>query len=399
MKLRVFRKTVRDDFVIIDSQFPQKEPMGFRNTEINEYFSRFKNINAYTMYPMKPGEDAWFSHGYGVDKKTYEENKAGYLKLFGQNEARIHYLDEGTRYKFKLAYSFFLAETYTLLPFFEKNHIPFMFILYPGGAFGLDNASSDAMLRKVCSSPYFRGVIVSQKLTKKYLLKKKICKTSDISYVYGGFVQFREEEVKPKKFYPKDKSTFDVCFVAAKYTEKGVDKGYDAFIAAAKIIAKKTPDVRFHVIGNFDESDIDVSSLASRITFYGYQKADFFPEFYSRMDIMISPNRPGKLYEGNFDGFPLGVDAGYCGVAMFVSDELGMNEHFTSGEELVIIKVNPRQIASKVMAYYNDTNSLYKLSEKGRQASRKFFSIETQIEGRIKTLNDTYKREYAREIE
>jgi glycosyltransferase involved in cell wall biosynthesis len=399
MQFRLFRKTVRDNFVIIDSQFPQKEPMGFRNTEINEYFRRLKNVKIYAMYPMKPEKEAWFSHGYGVDERTYETNKLGYLKLFPQNKTKIHHLNEHTKYRFKLAYSFFLAETYTLLPFYEKNHIPFVFILYPGGAFGLNNEASDAMLRRICDSQYFRGVIVSQKITKDYLLKKKICKAADISYVYGGFVQFNPEDVRPKQRYLKEKKTFDVCFVAAKYTDKGIDKGYDAFIAAAKIIAKQTSDVRFHVIGNFDKTDIDVAELGSKITFYGYQKPDFFPEFYARMDIMLSPNRPFKLFDGNFDGFPLGVDAGYCGTAMFVSDELAMNEHFTDGKDIVIVKVNAKQIANKVMKYYNNTDSLYELSEKGRVASHRFFSIETQISGRLKVFRAAYKRETTRELE
>ncbi len=399
MKFRFFKKTIREDFVIIDSQFPQKEPMGFRNIEINEYLKRLKNASVYAMYPMKPGPEAWFAHGYGVDKKAFDENRAGYLEHFPQNRDRVHQLDEHAKYRFKLAYSFFLAETYVLLPFFEKHHIPFVFILYPGGAFGLDNPGSDAMLKEIFSSKYFKGVIVSQKLTKKYLLRKKLCKATDISYVYGGFVQFSPDDVRPKKYYGKDKKTFDICFVAAKYTEKGIDKGYDAFIAAAKILTKKTEDIHFHIIGNFDKSDIDVKELGSHIHFYGYQKADFFPDFYARMDIMISPNRPGKIYEGNFDGFPLGVDAGYCGTAMFVSDELAMNEHFTNNKDIVIVPIDPKQMAKIVLRYYNNPSELYELSKRGAEASHRFFAIEQQIKDRLKTFSRIYDREYMEELQ
>ena len=40
-----------------------------------------------------------------------------------------------------------------------------------------------------------------------------------------------------KSFYKKTKNTFDICFVAYKYMEKGLDKGYDIFIQVCKNIA------------------------------------------------------------------------------------------------------------------------------------------------------------------
>lgn len=399
MTFSLSKRSIEEDFVVIDSQFPQKEPFGFRNIEINEYLRRLRHMSVYTMHPIKPGPYSWFSHGYGVTEQVYEENKKGYHSYFPDNNERIHYLKENVKYNFKLAYSFFLAETYVLLPFYEKNKIPFVFILYPGGAFGLNNVASDKMLEEIFKSDYFRGVIVSQKITKDYLIRKRLCDEVSISYIYGGLVQFKEEDILPKQYFKKDKETFDICFVAAKYTDEGVDKGYDAFIHTAKILAKQSKDILFHVVGNFTKDDIDVTELGSRIIFYGYQKSSFFPEFYAKMDIMISPNRPHKLYEGNFDGFPLAVDAGYCGVAMFVSDPLDMNEAFTNHHDIVIIPVNPKKIAEMVMRYYTNTKELYKLSEAGAIASRKLFSIEHQVGERLSVFNKIYNREYKKGIE
>lgn len=386
MNVGWLKKTVKGDFVIIDSMFPQKEPFGFRNAETNEYIKRLEGFQSFTMHTMFPEEGSPFGHSYGVSKEQFKENKEGYLEFYPENEKKIHYLESDRRYKFKLAYTFFLAETYTLLPFLEKHNIPFVFILYPGGLFSVLSKESNEMLERIFSSPCFRRVIVTQQLTRDHILKKKLCQKERIDYVYGGIAQFSKKDVQSKKFYLKDKKTFDICFVAAKYSEKGIDKGYDLFIEAAKEISKNAPDVRFHVVGNFDENDIDVSSIKDRITFYGFKKPTFLLKLYRSMDVYISPNRPFKLYEGNFDGFPLGVDAGYCGTAMFVSDALKMNHHFTSGKDIVIIPLNGHKIAVEVLKYYNDTERLYKLSTECKNKSQELFDIDYQINERIKVF-------------
>lgn len=73
-------KVINDEFIVIDSQFPQKNPLGFRNSEINEYIKRIDKFSYYNMYPMKPGPEAWFSHSYGVSVDEYNDNKNSYLK-------------------------------------------------------------------------------------------------------------------------------------------------------------------------------------------------------------------------------------------------------------------------------------------------------------------------------
>ncbi len=378
---------VRDEFVIIDSQFPQKSPMAFRNTEINEYLRRIRNSRSYTMYRMQPGEGAWFTHGYGMDALEFEENKDGYLKHYPQNKDRLRYLRPDKKYEFKLAYSFFLAETYVLLPFYERHHIPFIFVLYPGGSFGLNNSASDEMLGRIFQSEYFREVIVTQELTKRYLIDKSLCDEKKITYIYGGFVQFRRNNIRMKKIYKKDKGTFDICFVAAKYSEKGLDKGYDIFIETAKRLSRTADDIIFHVIGGFDEHEIDVTDIKSRIKFYGYRSPDFLKDFYSKMDIFLGPGRPFELYEGNFDGFPLGIDASYCGVALFVADELKMNRFYRDDKDIVIVPLDPEKIADKILYYYRNLDKLYALSEAGERTTRRLFDIDRQINERIKVFS------------
>ncbi len=381
-------RKVSDSFVVIDPVFPQKEPLAFRNSEINEYFRKIPRAASYAMYPMQPGPDAWFSHGYGVTREVFEENKSGYLRYYPENANKLHYLQKNRDYHFELAYSFFLSETYVLLPFYQKHNIPFIFVLYPGGAFGLDNKSSDAMLRAIFESDQFRGVIVTQQITYDYLMSKKLCPASKVRYIYGGFVQFKTKEVQPKQYYEKDKSTLDICFVAAKYSERGVDKGYDLFIEVAKKVCKATDDVQFHVVGGFDEQDIDVQDIKDRIHFYGYKRPDFLLDFYTKMDIFLSPNRPGQLFPGNFDGFPLGIDASYCGAALFVSDELDMNHWYAPGKELEIIPLDVDRIADKVLHYTANPTKLYELAAKGTSRTRELFDVNYQIDQRIEVFRE-----------
>lgn len=375
-------RTVSEDIVVIDSVLPNKDAVGPRNSDLLEFAAKLPNFKYFTMYPMKPGPEAWFTHGYGMTKEDFKKNLPEYVKKYPHTKGKIHHLSENKQYTFKLAYTYFLAETYTLLPFLEKHKIPFVFLLNPGGAFGFDNEASDNMLRRIFASPYFKKVIVNQKLLQDYLVKKKLCKKKDTIYDFTGSAQFKIEDVKPKQYYKKDKQTFDICFVAAKYSPKGVDKGYDLFIAAAHKLAKYRPDIRFHVVGGFDENEIDVTSIKDSIRFYGYLPPSDLPEFYTKMDIFMSPNRPFKLYEGNSDGFPLSAGAMYCGVCGFNADELHMNTEFKA-DEVVIIKTQTKDIVDKVKYFYNNPEELYTVSRKGQKKAQVFYDIEGHIDRRI----------------
>lgn len=394
MKIRLPRKTQKNTLIVIDSMFPQKVPFGFRNIEINDYLKRIEGAKAYAMYPMKPWGDAWFPWSYGVVKDVYNNNLKGYLEHYPENLPKVDYLNSKKKYRARLAYSYFLAETYVLLPFYERSKIPFVFMLYPGGAFGLDNDASDKMLRRIFESKYFKGVIVSQQLTKNYLLKKNLCPEEKIDLVFGGFSQFSKSEVKPKKYYKKDKQTFDLVFVAGNYSKQGRDKGYDLFVAAAKKISLTVNDARFHVVGNFSKDDVPLGSVEERFIFYGYRQPDFLVNLYASMDIYVSPNRPGELYEGNFDGFPLGIDTSFCGVAQFASNPLKMNEDiYTDGEDIVIIPLDADGIAKKILSYYKNLDKLYEVAQKGKIKAQSLFDHDKQVDERIQVFQKYAKIE------
>jgi glycosyltransferase involved in cell wall biosynthesis len=212
-----------------------------------------------------------------------------------------------------------------------------------------------------------------------------------IKFIFGGLTHKSYfETATEKRYYKKAKSTFDICFVAAKYMQYGIDKGYDVFVKVCEKLASSYVDMRFHVVGGFNESDIDVSIFKNRIKFYGYQNSDFFPDFYSSMDIILSPNLPFKLYPGSFDGFPTGCcsDAALHGVAVFCTDPLHCNIVFKDKQDICIITENTTDIIESISYYYNHIEKLYELANNGKKKFQACFDFDRQISERIKIFND-----------
>lgn len=177
------KQAITDDIVIIDSLFPQKEPDGDRNIQVNAFLNSMDNLNTYTMYTMYPDKDACFTAPYGISIDNFNENKEEYLKVYPQNERKLNHISPTFKYNFKLACSNLLGETYTLLPFYERNEIPFVFILHPDDIFVLNNESSDIMLKKIFESKYFKKVIILQKDIKDYLVDKRLCPPTKIEFL------------------------------------------------------------------------------------------------------------------------------------------------------------------------------------------------------------------------
>src|SRR5207249_8761820 len=115
--------------------------------------------------------------------------------------------------------------------------------------------------------------------------------------------------------------------------------GYDIFVEVGKQLTAAHDDVRLHVVGPYGPSDWDLGSLGDQITFYGLRSGEFFRDFYSGMDVFLSPNVPFVLAPGAFDGFPLTtcVEAARAGVAVCCTDELNENVMFEHGREILIV--------------------------------------------------------------
>ncbi|KLU64360.1 glycosyl transferases group 1 [Desulfosporosinus acididurans] len=296
----------------------------------------------------------------------------------------------------KLAYFCFLNNTYYSLDTIERNGIPFVFELYPGGGFSLHNQESDYFLRKVTSSRFFRKVIVTQKITFDYLTENGFCSEDQILLIFGSVTapEKLNKSIGIKKHFGFEKDRLDICFAAMRYTELGEDKGYDIFIETAKQLCEKYQNIYFHVVGDFDENVIDVTEIKKRITFYGVHNQEWFDEFYSDKDIFLSPNIHGKLRQGGFDGFPTGccVDAGMRETAMFCTDELGQNNsYFNNRSEIVIIQHDVGDIINTIEYYYQHPDELRSLCVYGHKKIQRLYSLEVQIKPRIALLENEIK--------
>ena len=360
------------DLVILDDTFPFLLS-AFRVFEFNYYLETFDNVEVHSRFktfssdkPLKPS-------------RVLDD----YSQLYPENAHKIVKFNRRRMVKGQLGYLVFLANAIQFIDFIEQNELPFVFTLYPGGGFRIDQVKSDENLRRIFSSPYFRGVIATQRITRDYLINNSFCDKEAVEFIYGGVFpsEYLASNGLVKKYYRQDKCSFDVCFVAHKYMPRGIDKGYDVFIEVAKRLSKSHKDMFFHVVGPFDKHDIDVSGIDERITFYGPRTTSFFLEFYSGMDIILSPNAPFILSAGAFDGFPTGscIEAGICGVAVFCTDQLQQNIHFRDNSNIVIITRDPSEICERIAHYYNNCDSLYDLSEEGKNVFRSIFSEQNQL--------------------
>ena len=392
---RPARARVRErKLAIVDDVFPHMLS-AFRIAEYNAYLERWKNARVYTT-----------TNGFrtlreeGSFDRVLEEYSSRF-PLLGDRVVRVDSEQSISDHLGgdELLYTVFLYNAFRLLDLVHERDLPFAFTLYPGGRFRLDQEESDHQLRSVCSSPNLEKVIATQKITYEYLLEKKYCSPEKVEFVYGGVFpadRLHASEVG-KKRYKEGKDTFDVCFVAHKYTERGADKGYDVFVEVAKLLSREHDDVVFHVVGSFDESDIDVGSLGDRIRFYGTRNTEFLSGFYSDMDAILSPNVPFVLQPGAFDGFPTGgcIEAGLSGVAVFCTDPLKQNVSFEEGEEVVIVPRDPEAITESLSWYHARPGELRELATKGQRAFRRVFGPEVQLGPRLRTLSSLMEKRTA----
>lgn len=367
--------------IIIDDLFPNLVS-AFRVAEYNVYLERFGNAKVYSAAASLPVTRRW-----RIFRKMLREYEACYPQFRGRVELFSPYRDVHC----SLFYLIFLNNAFRFIDYLEKAQVPFVFTLYPGGGFHLHQAESDRKLQRVLSSPNFRKVVVTQKTTRQYLLEKGFCRAEQIEFVYGGVLPseaLRAGQI-PRKRYGRDKETFDICFVAHKYMEKGIDKGFDLFVEVARKLRAAQADIRFHVVGSFEPADMAAAELEESVSFYGTRTTDFFPSFYSGMDIILSPNVPFVLAPGAFDGFPTGccIEAGLCGVAVFCSDPLDLNPCFVDGEDIAIIPLDAQSVADRILEYYHAPQRLYGLAERCQASFLKVFDIEQQMQPRLDLLS------------
>jgi len=375
------------DLVILDDIFPLRLS-AFRIAEYNYYLNTCSNslvLSTATAFSLV------------AESRSLADVIHEYECFYPQLKGKVMELDFNRLVKAKLIYTIFINNVYNFIDFIEKNHLPFVFTLYPGGGFHIDEKATNHKLTRVFSSPNFRKVIVTQRNTYEYLLDKKFCNTKQIEFIYGGVFPSDKltSKLYEKKYYKQNKVTFDICFVAYKYQPTGLHKGYDIFIEVAKNLASKHDDFHFHIVGGHEPTDIDVSVLENNITFYGQKTTDFFPDFYSGMDLILSPNRPAFL-PGAFDGFPTGAcaEAALSGVALFCTDCLNLNVAFKDREEIVIISLSVQEICETIEYYWENYDKLSELAKRGKLAFQQIFNIDFQMSPRLRVISECMGTKY-----
>ncbi|OLE49186.1 MAG: hypothetical protein AUI36_20575 [Cyanobacteria bacterium 13_1_40CM_2_61_4] len=345
----------------------------FRIAEFNFYLRSFSGSVVYSWYPD-------FSSHHKVYSQLYPDLK-GRVKPFSVQ--RIPDMS--------LAYCVFLNNAYSITPLLAKRRTPFVFTLYPGGGFGLEEDESDKKLECVFATGLVRKLIVTQTITREYIEKKGWHRNCEVEFVYGAVIHdsYFNTDMPPKEQYQVNKDTFDICFVADKYMPFGLNKGYDLFLTSAKVLRRELGDARFHIVGGFDRNDFDVSGLGDSVIFYGRRDTNYLRDFFSRMDMIVSPNIPFKLHPGNFDGFPTAscVEASLCSVAMVCTDILRLNTHYKDGIDICLIEPNVNDIVQKALYFHNNPEHLYRVARNGMEVSRLLFNPEIQMSKRHKVLS------------
>lgn len=370
--------------IIYDDLFPSPIT-GFRVDEFTYLLQHVPHIKI-----ISDSKTA-YRHGYGVsDRKGDVANYLLHNKILPENKVVL--ASKLASLNGKLFYTVFYVSILNQFKFLKLYKINFVFTLYPGGGWCLYNSDHDNNLRKIINHPLCKGVIVNQLTSLNYLIKRNICQREKVKLIYG--LPIADEklrfDISNRIYFGKGKKQLDIAFVASRYSKIGADKGYDLFVTAAQLLEKKFQFIQFHVIGNFSENTIDVSSIRHKIKFYGRLPAKELRNHLQGFDIILAPNRANILSHGSFDGFPVGccVEAMLCGTVAITTDPLDENSYYENWKELIIIKSEVDEITSSVETLIKNPDEIKKIGIAGYNKTRYLYSAERQLEERVTYLTD-----------
>jgi len=374
----LFRKKNKG-LLILDDIFPSSLSP-WRSNEYAELCNTFKHTRIYT-------DCTTYAH-YNQNK-SYEENLTLLTINYPTLKDKIFILKKKTNINYDLAYVLFYNNLIKFYPLFEKNNVNFAFTLYPGGGFGFNDNQIDSNLRTICKSKLFRGVIVNQNITKKYLIEKNICNENQIKLIFGVTLNLNTPEIK-EFTYQKPLDCLNILFFANKYTEHGTDKGFDVFLKTVKQLLFKKDSLNFIVIGGFSENDVADLEIKNIIDFKGSLNEFEFNKILKQTHILISANKPFILSKNAFDGFPLAT----CVTASLYGNLNIMTDYFNEADEINLkdkedfIKINSEinnvdYIVKTILELDLDRDKLQKIAENGRNKMLHLYSFENQISPRL----------------
>ncbi len=271
-----------------------------------------------------------------------------------------------------LAYSLFLLGTAYFQPFFRNHQLPYVWCLYPGGGFHLGETHSDQTIKQLTLDPLCRKVISTQRVTTNYLLNLGI-PSGIIEEIVGGVYGEHLMNLEPcsRGELPV------IVFAGRRYWMSTKYKGFDIFAAAAKELKGKA---QFIAITDFTYYDVQSLCDVDDIKFLPLMPKDEFTEFVRGVYAVMFAGEPAI---GSFEGFPNGVSvtASLSGATMILTDPVGQNIHYTSGEDILIVTRD-----SAIEQLKSNLHRLAEIGLQGQQTTRKYYSPDMQIKPRIELL-------------
>jgi glycosyltransferase involved in cell wall biosynthesis len=375
------RRVVRPRIAILDDLFPH--PMsGIRLEEFVAYLDDMPEVSVSAYCDGNAFH--WVGGPRPVDAVIAE-----YVAANPRHAGRVHPLSPDQIPDADAYYAVFLQNTAQYLDAIERTEKPFAFTLYPGGGFCVGEKGSDDRLDRVCNSPFLQRIIVTQRYTLDYLIKRYPLVASKICHVPGGVIPSAAFGIpKDRTYFGIDKAVLDIGFVANRYTAKGEDKGYDLFIETARALTRNGVDARYHVVGPWDGSIVPMEDLSARFVFHGFVGTERLREIGRTLDVVLSPNRPGVLGNGAFDGFPTGscVAVGLQEGVICCTDVLNMNTDYRDGVDIVLVEPSVDDIVRRLSPLIAERGALARIGKNGRIQLTELFGRETQLPPRLDVL-------------
>lgn len=340
--------------VIVDDYFPTLSS-GFRVAEFTELLaSRTVEAVVTTMEP-------------------FDELAARFAERYPDLASALIPLSDDALSGFDLAYVIFLNNIDYHLDRFERAKLPFVFTLYPGGGFAIDDQDALRKLDRVMASPLLRAVITTQPVLADTVRRRYPgAPLHELDAPFPGPGSFRpgagERIIRDQDLAEHG---LHVCFVAHRYTADGADKGYPEFIEIVRQLDVLGHRVVGTVVGQFGPEDV-IDPIRHLFRFPGVLDSAGLREVFREQHVIVSPNKHGVLAPGAFDGFPLtaSVEASLSGVAMLVSDPLHQNRSYRDGREILIEEPDAAAMVARLRTVLHEPGGLQRVAQAGLRKSR-----------------------------
>jgi glycosyltransferase involved in cell wall biosynthesis len=376
---RPFCRAARPRIALLDDLFPLA---GSRFEEFSSYLNEMPEIDV-------SAHCSGQSFHFAAESRSVEAVIAEHLAAHPRHVGRVRPLRPDEFPDADAYYMIFLHNAAQYLEEIERKRKPFAFTLYPGGGFGVNEEWSDDNLDRICSSPLLQRIIVTQPYTRDYIVTRHPRAISKICYVYGGIIP-RSAFGTPnnRKHFGVDKKTLEIGFVAARYTPRGEDKGYDLFVETARALIRIGIDATYHVVGPWDPTVVPMQDIATRVVFHGFLDTEELRDIARNFDLILSPNKPSVLKKGAFDGFPTFscVAAGLQEAAIFCSDVLKMNSDYRDNVDLVVVEPSVNDIVQRLLSYIQAPARLAQIGRNGRIRLIELFGHDKQMAPRFGLL-------------